>query len=147
MLTGVVTCVSQVLSPITADLVEPSRRASALSIIIAGVLLGILYARIIAGVIAQFVSWRVVYYVAAALQAVNIAVLYWVVPDYPMKNKGLTYLSVLGSVVKYAVTEPILIQASLVCMVSMACFTNFWVSILFIDSSGMILTYPDSRSR
>lgn len=133
VLTGVVTCVSQILSPITADLVAPSRRASALSILIAGVLLGILYARIIAGVIAQFTSWHVVYYVAAGLQAVNILVLYWVVPDYPVKNKGLTYLGVLRSLLKYAVTEPVLIQASLVCMVSMACFTNFWVSSTIFD--------------
>lgn len=127
VLTGVLTCVTQILSPFAADLTPPERRASALSIIIGGVLLGILYARIIAGVIAQFVSWRVVYYVASGLQGVNILVLYFTLPDYPVKNKGLSYGTILWSMMKYCVTEPQLVQASLVCMVSMACFTNFWV--------------------
>ena len=127
-LTCVVTCASQVLAPLTADLAAPERRASALSILIAGVLLAMLYARTLAGLIAQFSSWRIVYYVASGLQAVNVIVLYFVMPDYPVKNKGLSYWTILSSLLRYSVTEPQLIQACLVCMVSMACFTNFWVS-------------------
>lgn len=126
-LTGIVTCVSQVLAPLTADLAAEERRASALSILIAGVLLGMLYARLLAGIIAQFASWRIVYYVASALQGVNIIVLYFVMPDAPVKNERISYWKILYSLAKYAVTEPQLIQACLVCMVSMACFTNFWV--------------------
>jgi predicted MFS family arabinose efflux permease len=132
VLIGIVTCVSQILNPLTADLARPERRASALAILIAGVLLAILYARTIAGIIAQFVSWRVVYYLASGLQGVNLVVLYFVLPDYPVKNKGLSYWNILFSVAKYSVTEPQLIQASLVCMVSMACFTNFWVRSYFV---------------
>jgi predicted MFS family arabinose efflux permease len=124
---GVFTCTSQVLLPLTADLAPPERRASALSIVTSGVLLGILWARVMAGLIAQYVSWRLVYYTAIGIQAAITVVLYWTLPDYPVKNKGLTYRRILLSVAKYAVTEPLLIQASLVSMVSMACFTNFWV--------------------
>lgn len=128
VLTGIVTCVSQVLAPLTADLAPPERRASALAILIAGVMLGMLYARLLAGLVAQFSSWRVVYYVASVLQAANVLVLYFIMPDYPVKNEGVGYWAILVSLVKYAVGEPQLIQASLVSMVSMACFTNFWVS-------------------
>lgn len=128
ILVGIVNGVSQILVPFTAELAAPERRGSAISLLVSGMLLGILYARIIAGVIAQYVSWRVVYYVAAGLQGANILVLYLTVPDCPVRNVGLTYFSVLRSTLKYAVTEPTLIQASLVSMVSMACFTNFWVS-------------------
>lgn len=124
---GIVTCVSQVLAPLTADLAPSERRASALSVLTAGVLLGILWARVMAGLIAQFVSWRVVYYTAIGMQAAITFVLYWTLPDYPIKNTGLTYGKILFSMAKYAVTEPLLVQSSLVAMVSMACFTNFWV--------------------
>lgn len=130
ILLGIVNGVSQILVPLTAELAEPKRRASAISLLVSGMLLGILYARIIAGVIAQYVSWRVVYYVAAGLQGANILALYLTVPDSPVRDIPLTYFGVLGSTLKYAVTEPTLIQASLVSMVSMACFTNFWVSAL-----------------
>ncbi|KAI0090869.1 major facilitator superfamily domain-containing protein [Irpex rosettiformis] len=129
---GVVTCVSQVLAPLTADLAPERRRASALSILTAGVLLGILWARVMAGLIAQFVSWRVVYYTAIGIQAAITFVLYWTLPDYPVKNTGLTYGKILFTMAKYTVTEPLLVQASLVSMVSMACFTNFWVTLTFL---------------
>ncbi|KAI0688975.1 major facilitator superfamily domain-containing protein [Cytidiella melzeri] len=129
---GIVTCVSQILAPLTADLAPSERRASALSVLTAGVLLGILWARVMAGLIAQFVSWRVVYYTAIGIQAAITFVLYWTLPDYPVKNTGLTYTRILFSMVKYTVTEPLLVQASLVSMVSMACFTNFWVTLTFL---------------
>ncbi|KAI0343775.1 MFS general substrate transporter [Trametopsis cervina] len=129
---GVVTCASQVLAPLAADLAPPERRASALAVLLTGVLLGILWARVMAGLIAQFVSWRVVYYTAIGIQGAITLVLYWTLPDYPVKNTGLTYGRILFSMLKYAVTEPLLVQASLVSMVSMACFTNFWVTLTFL---------------
>ncbi|EKM53480.1 uncharacterized protein PHACADRAFT_125251 [Phanerochaete carnosa HHB-10118-sp] len=129
---GMFSCVSQILAPLTADLAAPERRASALSILIAGVLLGIMCARIVAGIIAEYASWRVVYYVAGGLQGATVLALYFVLPDYPVKNKGLSYWSILFSMAKYCVTEPQLIQAALVSMVSMACFSNFWVTLTFL---------------
>ena len=50
ILLGIVTSPSQILTPLTADLAKPERRASALSILLSGILLAILYARIISGV-------------------------------------------------------------------------------------------------
>ena len=55
------------------------------------------------------------------------ALLYFTLPDFPTKNTGLTYFKILWTMAKFAVTEPILIQAVLVSFASMACFTNFWV--------------------
>ena len=125
---GAMTCVVQVLIPLAADLAPPEKRASSISIVISGLLLGILLARVVAGVVAQFASWRVVYYLAVGLQIAVLAMLYAVLPDFPVKNTGITYWGILRSMAWYSVTEPVLIQACLVCMVSMACFANFWVS-------------------
>ena len=47
ILIGIVTCAAQILNPLTSDLAKPERRASALSILIAGVLLAILLIAII----------------------------------------------------------------------------------------------------
>lgn len=126
---GVATCVPQILIPLAADLAPPQRRATAISIVVSGLLLGILIARVISGLVAQFVSWRVVYYLAIGLQGMIFALLYFLLPDFPaVHNEGVTYWGILLSMAKFAVTEPLLIQASLVCFASMACFTNFWVS-------------------
>lgn len=125
---GVATCVPQILIPLAADLAPPQRRATAISIVVSGLLLGILIARVISGLVAQFVSWRVVFYLAIGLQGIIFALLYFLLPDFPaVHNEGVTYWRILLSMAKFAVTEPLLIQASLVCFASMACFTNFWV--------------------
>ena len=73
---GVCTVVPQILMPLAADLAPPERRASALSIVLAGLLFGVLIARVLAGVVAQFVTWRVVYYVAIGGQYGILVMLY-----------------------------------------------------------------------
>lgn len=109
---GIFTVVPQVLMPLAADLAPPHRRASALSLVLAGLLCGILYARVIGGVIADFASWRVVYFVATGIQALVLIGIYFLCPDYPPKNPHMTYPGILISMAKLTVTEPALIQAS-----------------------------------
>ncbi|KAG2010475.1 membrane protein [Coprinopsis cinerea AmutBmut pab1-1] len=131
-LVGIVSVTPQVLLPLAADLAPPERRASAISVVLSGLLFGILMARVLAGIIAEFASWRVVYYFAISVQSAVLLGCYLMLPDYPSKNKDLTYFEILGTMGKFAVTEPILIQATLVNMASSACFTNFWVTLTFL---------------
>lgn len=128
-LVGVVSVVPQILMPLAADLAPPERRAAALSIVLSGLLLGVLIARVVAGIIANFVTWRVVYYMAIGLQYGVLLLMWWMIPDYPQNNKGLSYFGILWTMGKFAVTEPLLIQAAIVNMLGMATFTNFWVSL------------------
>lgn len=127
-LVGAASCVPQILVPLAADIAPPHRRATVVSIVVSGLLFGILVARVVAGLIAEFVSWRIVFYLAIGLQGLTFAMLYYLMPDYPVRNIGLSYWGILWTMAKFAVTEPVLIQASLVSLASMACFTNFWVS-------------------
>jgi len=131
-LVGVVTVTPQILIPLAADLAPEKRRASAISVVISGLLFGILIARVMAGIIAQFTSWRVVYYFAIGVQALVLVGSYLMLPDYPSKNKDLTYWHILWTMGKLAVTEPILIQACLITMASSAAFSSFWVTLTFL---------------
>lgn len=122
----------QILIPLAADLAPPSRRASAISIVLSGLLFGILIARVLAGVVAQYVTWRVVYYLAIGVQCAVVAMLWATLPDYPAKNRNLTYVEIIWSMARLAVTEPKLIQASLILMAASACFTCYWVTLTFL---------------
>lgn len=126
-LIGFGSVVPQVLMPFAADLAPPEKRASALSIVLSGLLFGILFARVVAGIIAEFVSWRIVFWLALGLQSLIFVMLYFKLPDFPAKNAGISYFAILATMAKYAVTEPVLIQACLINIASMACFINFWV--------------------
>ncbi|KAA1478716.1 MFS general substrate transporter [Dentipellis sp. KUC8613] len=131
-LVGVCTIASPILIPLAADLAPPERRASAMSIVLSGYLLGIVIARVIAGIIAEFASWRIVYYMAIGVQYALCVALYLVVPDYPPKTKNMTYIGILWSMAKLAVTEPRLIQTYLILLASDMCYINFWVTLTFI---------------
>jgi predicted MFS family arabinose efflux permease len=129
---GVFTITPQILLPLASDLAPPDRRASAMSVVLSGLMLGVLIARVLAGVIGQFTTWRVVYYVAIGLQFAVLIGSYFFIPDYPAKNNDLTYFTILFTMAKYAVTEPVLIQACLVNIASSACFSNYWVTLTFL---------------
>lgn len=109
-LAGLINVIPQVLVSLTVDLAPPSKRAFALSIVVSGLILGILIARVFAGLIAQFADWRVVYYFAIGIQGVVFVACYALIPDYPVKNPDLGYWELIRSMVVFAVTEPLLIQ-------------------------------------
>ncbi|KAK0503642.1 MFS superfamily [Armillaria luteobubalina] len=129
---GVSTVTPQVLIPLAADLSPAERRATAISIVLSGLILGVLVARVISGIIAQYTPWRVVYYLSLGMQSLVLVGGYFILPDYPAKNSTPTYWHILGTMGRFCVTEPLLIQACLIEMAVSACFSNFWVSLTFL---------------
>lgn len=131
-LLGVFNVTAQILIPFAADLVSPGDRGAAVSIMQSGVMLGILLARVGAGVVAYFSQWRMVYYASIAVQAVALCGTYLFIPDQPCKNPDLTYLETLCTMTKYLITEPRVVQAVLVNCGSVACWSSFWVTLTFL---------------
>ncbi|KAJ6612379.1 major facilitator superfamily domain-containing protein [Mycena sp. CBHHK59/15] len=139
---GVSSIITTIMQPLTADLAPPERRATALSVVISGLLLGVLVARVLAGVLGQFSSWRTVYYFGIGVQTLAVLMTYLMIPDYPPRNDGtdLTYARILWTMTKFAVTEPALIQACLINFATSAAFTSFWVTLTFL-LSGPLYNY------
>ncbi|KAF5340581.1 hypothetical protein D9611_007320 [Ephemerocybe angulata] len=135
-LVGVVTVVPQILLPLAADLAPPARRATVISIVLSGLLLGILGARVLAGIIAEYSSWRVVYYFALGVQVVVLAGSWVVLPDYPRKDIGMGYGGVLWSMARFGVTEPVLVQGCLINIASSGEPYNY--STLVIGLFGLV---------
>ncbi|KAJ8521689.1 hypothetical protein ONZ45_g1642 [Pleurotus djamor] len=131
-LIGLVTVTPQILLPLAADLAPPNRRAAAISMVLSGLLFGVLIARVLAGVIAEFASYRVVYYMAIGVQYFVLVGSYLILPDYPAKNAHLTYWDILWTMAKFAFTEPLLIQACLINIAGSACFSSYWVTLTFL---------------
>uniref|UniRef100_A0A8H7XPA1 Major facilitator superfamily (MFS) profile domain-containing protein n=1 Tax=Psilocybe cubensis TaxID=181762 RepID=A0A8H7XPA1_PSICU len=131
-LIGLANISPQILVPLAADLARPEQRAFAYSIVLTGMLSGVLIARVLSGVIAQFSSWRVVYYMAIGAQYLILLVSYAVIPDYPAKNKDMTYQGILWSMIKYSVTEPLVVQVEIMSIMTSACFSSYWVTLTFL---------------
>ncbi|KAJ7143676.1 MFS DHA1 protein [Mycena epipterygia] len=122
----------QVLIPFTADLAPVNRRATFVSIVFSGLLMGVLLARVLSGIIAQFSSYRNIYWMGTGGQYLILIVLYFITPDTPPKNMDLTYFKILKTMGKFIVTEPALIQGCLIFFCNSAIFAGFWVTMTFL---------------
>lgn len=127
---GFTTVTPQIMLPLVGDLSPPHKRAAALSIVVSGNGGGILIARILSGVVTNFVSWRIIYFIALALQFFIFMLLYLFMPDYPETNtSGLSYYRLLRDVIRMLFKHPVLFQSSLIGFCSSAVFTSFWTTL------------------
>lgn len=123
--------------PLVGDLAPPQRRASSLAIVVSGLSLGVLVARILGGILASYTdSWRNIYWFGLGVQGVVLALLYIFLPNYPSKNPGgMNYFKMLWSIGVLLVTEPLLVQASFITFFLSAVFTSYWTTLSFLLSS------------
>ena len=131
-LVGMTSVVPQIMVPLAADLAPAHRRATSISIVLAGLSLGVLMARVVSGIIAEYADWRDVFFMALGLQAATLLSLWATVPDYPPKTKDLTYLDLMWSLVTILVTEPEVVQAALIGCCGSIFLTAFWVTLTFL---------------
>jgi predicted MFS family arabinose efflux permease len=135
-LCGLTTVTPQLLLPLVGDLSPPERRGSSLSIVVSGLSLGILVARLLGGILANYTDWRNIYWFGLGTQWLIFVLLYLFMPDYPSKNPdGLNYFKMLFTIFYLLVTQPLLLQASLVAFCSSAVFTSYWTTLSFLLSS------------
>ncbi|CBY00054.1 hypothetical protein LEMA_P076430.1 [Plenodomus lingam JN3] len=129
---AVTTVTPQLMLPLVGDLAPPNRRAAALSVVVSGLMLGVLVARVLSGTMANFVTWRAVYWMALGLQY-SIFILLWLfMPDYPATNPGMNYFRILWDIVKMLFKHPVLVQVCLAGMFCSAPFTSFWTTLTFL---------------
>ncbi|KAK3073620.1 hypothetical protein LTR53_004630 [Teratosphaeriaceae sp. CCFEE 6253] len=132
-ITAITTVTPQLMLPLVGDLAPPNRRAAAMSIVVSGLMLGILLARLLSGIMTQYVSWRYVYWLSVACQYAIFVGLWLFMPDYPATNKGgMNYFKMLWSILPMVAKHPILVQACLISFFTSATFTNFWTVLTFL---------------
>jgi MFS family permease len=122
--------------PLVGDLAPLHKRATALSIVVSGLLLGMLIARLLSGILTQYTSWRSIYWFSFGVQYLIFSLLFFFMPDYPSTNPGgLNYFSMLFSIVKMVFKHPVLVQACLVGFLVSSTFTSYWTTLTFLLSS------------
>ena len=130
--------------PLVGELAPPNRRPLALSIVVSGNLLGIVIARILSGVVAQYTNWRNIYWIALGLQYFIFVALYLLMPAYPSSNplpsgnrlKAFVreYPRLLFSILQIAFRHPVLVQAGLISFCTSVSFTCYWTTLTFLLS-------------
>lgn len=136
-LSAVTAVAAQLVMPLVDSLAPRHRRATYLSIVVSGIMFGVLIGRILSGLVTQYSgSWRTIYWVALGLQMMILILLWLFMPDYPSANPGgINYFKLLGDIGKLLVREPLLMQACLVGLLTYAMFASFWTTLTFLLAS------------
>ncbi|RWA03312.1 hypothetical protein EKO27_g11793 [Xylaria grammica] len=130
-LVGLLTVTPQLMFPLTVQYAPPRHKATMTSVVMSGVVLGILVARLISGIITQYTSWRTVYWLSFGLQALIFMLLFFSMKDYPIARPGTSYPRILWRIVELPFLSPVLTQSSLIAFLVMGMFTSFWTTLTF----------------
>lgn len=130
-LTGLFSVAAQVLVPMAASMAEPERRGRVVGTMMSGLLLGILLARTAAGGLSTLGGWRSIYLVASALMLICAVSLWRALPPRRQMVQ-MTYLQLLGSVLRLFINEPVLRLRAMLGMLSFCLFALFWTPLTFL---------------
>jgi len=139
---GLTTVSGQILIPLAGDLSDDASRGRTVSVVVSGVITGILVSRTLSGFLADWLGWRAVFLFAAAVTVVLALLLRPAIPRLPPKTTG-SYLALLRSVGHLVATERTLQVTMVFGATAMAIFTLFWTSLTFL-LSGAPYHYPTS---
>jgi predicted MFS family arabinose efflux permease len=128
---GICAAAAQVAVPLAAHLAEPERRGRATGTVMSGLLIGILLARTVSGALAQLISWRAIFFAAAAVEVI-LAVLVWFSIPRIAPVTDSSYGRLLLSVVQLVRESGVLRARMALGFMSMCAFSAMWTSITFL---------------
>ncbi len=130
MATGVLAVVVQVLEAFAATLASPGERGKVVGGVTSGVVAGILGARFVAGLIADWGGWRAVYLTSAALAFAMAVLLLRFLPTRTPRAGEEDYASVLRSIPVLFLSDRVLLRHGLLALLIFAAFATLWTALV-----------------
>lgn len=136
---GIATVNAQILIPFGMELSPPRERGRIVGALMAGLLCGVLLARVASGFVGEQAGWRMVYLMAAGIMLGVLISLYRSLPHCPPVAAHLGYARFMREMFQLWGRLPPLWIASGVSGLSFGCFTAFWTTLSFVlmDRFGM----------
>ena len=142
LIVGVTSVVVQILVPFAATLAMDHERGKVVGQVMSGTLLGILFARTVAGLVSEVAGWRAVFGLAAILTLVLTVILARSLPKYK-HSLNISYPRLLHSIGHLVRTEKTLRLRSVYGALVFADFSVLWTSLTFL-LAGAPYHYSDA---
>jgi predicted MFS family arabinose efflux permease len=139
-LLGFFTIAPYLIPAFASKRVAPDRLGQVTALLTAGVIFGILVARVGAGVIAEHADWRIVYWIAFAIMVAAGLLLSGAMRSEVVtaKQPAASYASVIGSVFRLALQQRDMRASAVIQGLNFASFTATWLALaLHLTSDGM----------
>ena len=133
---GLVTVSGQIILPLVGDLADASMRGRMVGIVTSGITSGILFSRLLSGLVADLWDWRAIYLMAAALNLVMFVVIRLYLPEVPAQGKisyGRLLFGVFTAVKRYPEMRSILLKQGMIFGIA---FNLFWTALTFLLSAA-----------
>ena len=125
LVTGICTSLLQNFIAITAEIAQPQHRGRALGTQLTAMFSGILFARIVGGLIAEHLGWRYAYMVSAGLLLLIIPVLWARLPHTRPTSKA-SYRNLLQSLFQLLRAHAGIRRAAAIQFMFGICYGGFW---------------------
>ncbi|MEX6506681.1 MFS transporter [Jiella sp. M17.18] len=125
LVVGLTSCAAQMLVPLAANLAPDHERGKVVGNVMSGLLAGILFARPISSFLADYVGWRGVFGLSAGVITALIVAGLFVFPTRRPSGRQ-KYLSLIASLGRLFVKEPVLRRRGLYHAAMFAAFSLFW---------------------
>ncbi|MET4141377.1 MFS transporter [Pedobacter sp. UYP1] len=131
---GLFSTPAQIILPMAATLGKHNRGKN-VGQVFSGILVGILGARVLSGLITEWLGWRYVYGISAFMVLTMTILLKLYLPEVTPKFKG-SYLNLLKSTLALVKEYRVLRQAALLGAFTFGVFCSFWTTLTFHLSSA-----------
>lgn len=127
---GLLAVVTQTLVAYASSLADPTERGQIVGIVTSGIVIGILFARSLAGFLTDLAGWRSVYLVSAFLMTLITGVLFKILPEDQQVKSSLSYTQLLRSMLHLYIQQPILRIRGILAMLIFIVFSILWTSMV-----------------
>ncbi|CAG9180175.1 MFS transporter [Cupriavidus pampae] len=128
LLLGLSSVSVQILIPLAAHLTPEAQRGRTVGTIMGGLLTGILLARPLSSVLAQYFGWRAVFLIAAVMTLVTVAIIVLALPRRVPDHRA-SYFQLIASLWHLFTRYSVLRQRALYQALLFAAFSLFWTAV------------------
>lgn len=127
---GLLAVVTQTLVAYASSLAKPIERGQIVGIVMSGIVIGILFARSLAGWLTDLAGWRSVYLVSAFLMSGMTIILFNILPTDRQVKSSLSYPQLLFSVLQLYKQQRLLQIRGVLAMLIFIVFSMLWTSMV-----------------
>jgi predicted MFS family arabinose efflux permease len=127
---GAASVMPQILLPIASQFSEPANKERNTGIVLSGILVGVLGARVLSGLVGHALGWRSIFYFAAAFMLVSGVIVLCIVPTMPANFRG-GYGGLMKSIAVLAKEHPLVIAFSCRGGLCFASMLALWSTLAF----------------
>ncbi|MCQ2107391.1 MAG: MFS transporter [Fibrobacter sp.] len=141
--TGVCSVTPQIFMPMVSLFSKPEEKELKTGMVLSGLLTGILASRVCSGLVGEWLGWRAMFLIAAAMMLVSTMVVYKALPNVPVTYRG-TFFSMLKSIGELFVKFPKARVYSIRSGFAFGSFLALWACLAFRMKQAPF--YQDSKT-